>query len=173
MLALSQVDQTVDTIEVLDSGVEQLREEHVVLQSKLTEFIRIAKSIKPDGDAAHSVGLYETLRQDILVYMEALNGHSEWEDKVLFPMIAEYTGKDMGPIAVMEKEHELAKQHVTRFLEAMENPQALTDGERNREAVSFLLQAHTILTDHFKKEEEWLFPLAEQMLADFELFFTH
>lgn len=171
MQALSREDQTVNTVDVLNEGIEQLREEHVVLKQKLMEFYNLAKEIGTNEEVTNWSASIEALSTKTKAFMTELDVHSIWEDQVLFPMVQEYTGKDMGPISVMEYEHELAKQNVRRFMDAASKLQAPVSAEEAKEAASFLLQAYVILTDHFKKEEEVLFPIAEQMLADIEQFF--
>lgn len=172
METLSRVDQTVDTLEVLNSGIEQLREEHVVLKQRLLELYNVAKTIGQNPAVADWSPIIGELRGQTASFMVEMDVHSMWEDQVLFPMVQEYTGKDMGPVAVIEHEHELAKQNVRRFLETTERLTAPVGEEQAKEAASYLLQAYVILTDHFKKEEEVLFPMAEQMLADIEQFFS-
>lgn len=172
MQALSHEDQTVNTLDVLSRGIEQLKEEHIGLKYKLMEFYGMAKVIGADEDVSNWSGSLDNLRRKITEFMGELDVHSEWEDQVLFPMVQEYTGKDMGPIAVMEYEHELAKQSVRRFLDAAGQLQVPVNCEAAKEAASHLLQAYVILNDHFTKEEEILFPLAEQMLTDIEQFFS-
>jgi len=78
--------------------------------------------------------------------------------------MAKYIGRQMGPIAVMEYEHELAKQNLKKFLEAVEQLEGTADAGRAKEIASYALQAHAVLTDHFMKEENVLFPMAENML---------
>jgi regulator of cell morphogenesis and NO signaling len=170
--ALSHEEQMVSTVDVLSAGIERLREEHRVLKHELMEFYGMAKVIGQDDQVTNWSVSLSNLRRKILAFMDAMDAHSEWEDLVLFPMVQEYTGKDMGPIAVMEHEQELAKQNVRRFLEAAEQLSVPVTCQDAKEAASFLLQAYIILTDHFTKEEEVLFPLAEQMLTDIEQFFS-
>ncbi|WP_438449276.1 hemerythrin domain-containing protein [Gorillibacterium sp. sgz5001074] len=172
MQTLSREDQTVDTLDVLTSGIDQLKEEHAELKKKMADFYGAAKIMGRDPSVTDWSNAIKSLHTDIVSFMEEMEQHSVWEDQVLFPMVQEYTGKDMGPVAVMEHEHELAKMNVQRFLEKSESLSAAVSPEQAQEAASYLLQAYVILTDHFKKEEEVLFPLAEQMLTDIEQFFS-
>lgn len=172
MQTLSHEDQTVDTLDVLTSGIEQLREEHLELKKKMAGFYDVAKTAGRDETVADWSGTLRELRLNIEAFMADMDSHSLWEDQVLFPMVQEYTGKDMGPVAVMEHEHELAKMNVQRFLDQTESLPETVGAEEAKEAASYLLQVYVILNDHFKKEEEVLFPLAEQMLTDIEQFFS-
>lgn len=169
---LSREDQTVDTVNVLSAGIDQLREEHRALKSGLLEFYELAKAVGEDRQVSEWSGSIQILRRKITAFMEELDVHSDWEDHVLFPMVQDYTGRDMGAVAVIEHEHELAKQNVRKFLQAADRLSTPVNGAEAKEAASYLLQAHVILSDHFRKEEEVLFPIAEQMLTDFEQFFS-
>ncbi|MDF2924118.1 MAG: hypothetical protein K0R57_3032 [Paenibacillaceae bacterium] len=169
---LSYENETVDPVDVLSEGIDKLREEHDLLKHELMEFYGMAKVIGQDTHVTNWSGSIDNLRQKIIAFMNELDVHSEWEDDVLFPMVQDYTGKDMGHIAIMECEHELAKRNVRNFLEATERLAVPVSSQDAKEAASYLLQAYVILTDHFKKEEEVLFPIAEQMLTDFEQFFS-
>lgn len=170
--ALSHDNQAVDMIDVLSSGIDRLREEHWLLKHELMEFYGMAKVIGQDDHVTNWSGSLENLQRKITGFMEELDVHSDWEDHVLFPMVQDYTGKDMSPMAALEHQHELAKQEVQRFLEAAERLAAPVSCQEAKEAASFLLQAYAILTDHFREEEEVLFPIAEQMLTDMEQFFS-
>ncbi|MEB3025902.1 hemerythrin domain-containing protein, partial [Parvimonas sp. M13] len=59
-----------------------------------------------------------------------------------------------GPIAVMEYEHEQAKRFLNRFLE---------DGFPD-----YLQSAVEVLLQHFQKEEQVLFPMAQKLLNEEE-----
>lgn len=170
--SLSREDRTVDTLEVLNSGIEQLREEHISLKHQMSDFCTTAKALGQDPAVIDWRDEVRGLREAVKLFMGEMEQHSVWEDEVLFPKVQEYTGRDMGPVAVMEHEHELAKMNVERFLEKT-GADAPLSGEQAKEAASYLLQAYVILTDHFAKEEEVLFPLAEQMLTDIEQFFSN
>lgn len=172
MYALPTDDQPVDTVHALSGGIEKLREEHIFLKEKLMEFYGMAKAIGLDEDVINWSNSLENLRKKIIAFVAEMDDHSIWEDTVLFPMVAEYTGKDMGPVSVMEYEHELSKQHIERFLAAVGQLQVPINCETAKETASYLLQAYVILSDHFQKEEDILFPIAEQMLADMEQFFA-
>jgi regulator of cell morphogenesis and NO signaling len=105
------------------------------------------------------------LREQMAAFVRELDPHSEREEGALFPLMAKYIGRQVGPIAVMEYEHELAKNNLKTFGEAMEQVKEPVDAERAKKIASYALQAHAVLTDHFMKEENVLFPMAENMLS--------
>jgi regulator of cell morphogenesis and NO signaling len=80
-------------------------------------------------------------------------------------MMANYIGRDMGPIAVMEYEHNQAKAHISYFLEHTKTIAEDITLEKTKELAQHVINAYNILTDHFYKEENVLFPMAEQMLT--------
>lgn len=71
-------------------------------------------------------------------FKEELEAHSEKEEQGIFPLLGKHIGTEFGPIAVMEFEHREAKRLLG------------------------------ILFDHFVKEENILFPMAENVLNEQE-----
>jgi hemerythrin-like domain-containing protein len=87
--------------------------------------------------------------------------HHGKEEAQLFPAM-ERCGipHDVGPTAVMRQEHDEGRAHVRAMRSALEAtpPDAATFGRR---AGAFVL----LLRDHIVKEDQVLFPMAEQMLS--------
>ena len=83
----------------------------------------------------------------------ALEGHADLEDDVLIAAVEERVGKE-GVTAAMRDEHNEIRQLVSRL------PYAKTADE----AREILLNIIEMARSHFAKEEEALFPLAEQVL---------
>ncbi|AMQ22548.1 hypothetical protein A0V43_06455 [Geobacillus sp. JS12] len=101
-------------------------------------------------------------------FVAVLDPHSEREEGVLFPMMAKYIGRTTGPIAVMEYEHEQAKARLAMFLEkTAQLPENIDKGQALTLAGA-VIEAHHILDEHFMKEENVLFPMAERLLSDGE-----
>jgi len=88
----------------------------------------------------------------------ALLSHAEIEDALLFAAV-EPRLPPAGPVAVMRAEHE----EIDRFLASL---RAADDEAGARRS---LLNAVSTARDHFAKEEQILFPLAEQLLDAEEL----
>ena len=128
-------------------------------------FVREAAEIGRDGEIADWARPLAELKQKVQAFVHELDPHSEREEGTLFPLMARYIGRETGPIAVMEYEHDLAKHNLKLFLEAAEQLQGAVDAERAKEIAAYAIQAHAVLTDHFMKEENVLFPMAENMLS--------
>jgi len=50
-------------------------------------------------------------------FVSNLNPHSEREEGTLIPLMVKYIGRETGPIAVMEFEHDMAKQNLKHYCE--------------------------------------------------------
>lgn len=170
MGAISQVDQPVNTFDVLDSGVEQLKEEHAVLKSKLSDIYESAKGIGKEC-TADRYGFLQKLREKVTAFMRELACHSGWEDEVLLPVVADFTG--IKKVASMGFDYMIGIQNMKQFLNIVEGLRAVpVQAEDAKRAAACLFKAHDALSDQFRIEEEVLFPMAEEMLTDMEHFFS-
>jgi regulator of cell morphogenesis and NO signaling len=142
----------------------QLKREHGPLMEQMDAFAREATEIGMDQEKTDWRPQLAKLKEKVDAFVRELDPHSEREEGTLFPLMAKYIGRQVGPIAVMEYEHDTAKQNLKKFGEAMEQVEGPVDAARAKEIVSYALQAHAVLTDHFMKEEHVLFPMAENML---------
>ncbi|WP_254842607.1 hemerythrin domain-containing protein [Bacillus sp. MRMR6] len=146
----------------LSKGLKQLKEEHPALLAQLEGLYNLTLQIEQGFEV-------ETNFADLIIkvaeFKAELEPHSEREEGILFPMMGVYLGTTSGPIAVMEYEHDQAKGHIGEFLGksgdglTIENMKSLAELVKN---------AYFILTEHFSKEENVLFPMAERMLSDEE-----
>jgi hemerythrin-like domain-containing protein len=144
----------------------KLKREHTPLREKMNQFAADASNVGHDPQVADWAQKLSDLKTKVVAFIQELDPHSELEEGTLFPLMAKYIGRDVGPIAVMEYEHEQAKQYLKTFVELMESEPAPVCKERARELASYAIRAHSILTDHFMKEENVLFPMAETILND-------
>ena len=123
---------------------------------------------RSEGDDANSnwrttLGI---LKNKVQTFVEQLDPHSEREEDALFPMMAKYIGRDVGPIAVMEYEHDQAKQNLKKFQEEISKEDLISiDFDQAKRLAAYAQLAHEILSEHFMKEENVLFPMAENMLS--------
>jgi len=147
----------------LSEGLKQLKSEHPPLLGQLEELFELTKQIEQESDIDHNFG---ELITKVKEFKDALDPHSEREEGVLFPMMGAYIGTTSGPIAVMEYEHDQAKSNIGTFLTKVEAGKASTD--EKKKLAEFIQNAYFILTEHFSKEENVLFPMAERMLTDKE-----
>lgn len=153
-----------DPIE-LCGPLAQLKREHGPLREQMDAFAALAAEIRRSAGGADTAERLEQLRTKVKEFADRLDPHSEREEGALFPMVAKYIGRETGPIAVMEAEHEQAKRNLRRFFEAFEGADASAAAAQAGEIAAFAVTAHEILTDHFLKEENVLFPMAERLLS--------
>jgi len=89
----------------------------------------------------------------------ALASHAHLEDELLFIALEAHLDPHFGPLAVMRMEH----NEIEGSLQRLQEVQDLT------EAKNLLLHAVQVARAHFAKEEQVLFPMAKQMLAESKL----
>lgn len=148
----------------LCAPLAQLKREHGPLQAQMDAFAQEAADIGQDAAIADwRFGLTE-LKREVAAFSEALETHSEREEKYLFTAMARYIGRDVGPIAVMEYEHEQARIHLAKFESSVGSEAGPIDAERAKAIAAEAVQAREVLSQHFFKEENVLFPMAERML---------
>ncbi|WP_163149825.1 hemerythrin domain-containing protein [Anoxybacillus sp. MB8] len=140
--------------------LQRLKDEHGPLNKEKYALFVAAKSIY-DGEEEDVVQAFIRLREKVQQFLQHLDPHSRREEDVLFPMMERYIGKQFGPIAVMEYEHQEAKQNIATFLQKTE----MIRSEEAKQLASYVMNAYMILTDHFAKEEQVLFPMAEKLLS--------
>ena len=85
--------------------------------------------------------------------------HFAMEEEVMFPAFEARTGMTMGPTQMMRTEHRQMEQLF----------QAMADALQARDSENYLGQSETLLMlmqQHNLKEENILYPMAEQVLGD-------
>jgi hemerythrin-like domain-containing protein len=93
------------------------------------------------------------------VVAAALGSHATLEDELLFEPLEQHLGTGAGPLAVMRLEHDEIEAVLARLCEIEEPVEARTTATR----------LVALARDHFAKEEQVLFPLAEQVLGELGL----
>ncbi|MFZ7944281.1 hemerythrin domain-containing protein [Neobacillus sp. 19] len=144
----------------LSEGLKQLKSEHPPLLEQLEGLYELTKQI--DQEIAVDENFGELITK-VKEFKASLEPHSEREEGVLFPMMGVYIGTTSGPIAVMEYEHDQAKSNIGAFLAKAEALPTSTD--EKKQLAELIQNAYFILTEHFSKEENVLFPMAERMLT--------
>jgi hemerythrin-like domain-containing protein len=106
-----------------------------------------------------SFGSAEAARAAAALLAAGLATHAQIEDELSFVPLEAHLGPGGGPLAVMRMEHEEVEGTLARLQEVEDVEKART------------LAAHLAKTarEHFAKEEQVLFPMAEQLLAGHEL----
>ncbi|MDE5415387.1 hemerythrin domain-containing protein [Alkalihalobacterium chitinilyticum] len=156
-MMLKEIDQ-------LCPGLEQLKLEHIPLTRQMEDFYELTQLMEEKEIEATHENLQQLYKQ-VTQFVTELEPHSEREEGILFEMVAAYIGRETGPIAVMEYEHDQAKNHLRQFLVQAAQAGAETDVANIRAIADHAAKAYLILSEHFMKEENVLFPLAEQFLS--------
>lgn len=110
------------------------------------------------AEKAVSSGGWEAARTAYADFRSAIEHHFAMEEQTLFPTFEEVSGNTMGPTQVMRYEHE---QMRALF-------QDMADALQQEDADGFLGNAETLLVmmqQHNRKEEQILYPMADQSLA--------
>ena len=151
--------------------LKQLINEHPSLLAKMAEFHQMVQAFEENESTENWNEAISQLHEKITIFIAELEPHSDREEDVLFEMMVKYIGREGGPIAVMEYEHNTAKLNLKEFMEKASAVKASSETVSRDEAINIfrhLKIVYLTLTDHFMKEENILFPMAEQMLSDEE-----
>ncbi|WP_280769303.1 hemerythrin domain-containing protein [Salipaludibacillus daqingensis] len=145
----------------------ELLEEHPPLRVQMEDLRNSAMKIKESESSSNIKKELELMYQQMRRFKVEIDLHSTKEEDALFEMMVTHIGRQSGPIAVMEEEHSLAKQHIASFFKKYRSDQFQAD-EFTTELAHHVLMVYQTLTDHFMKEEQILFPMAENMLSNHE-----
>ena len=110
-------------------------------------------------EAAVEGGAWERAGTEFARFRDAMLNHFSVEESVLFPRFEERTGMYRGPTQVMRGEHVQMRQ----LLAAAETALAKRDADDymgNAETLLIMMQQHNV------KEENVLYPMCDQHLAD-------
>ncbi|MCR2804071.1 hemerythrin domain-containing protein [Paenibacillus soyae] len=152
----------------LKPPLQQLFDEHIPLRAQMERIFDLACGLKEAGIGGGDTQLRLLVRQ-MTDFAWKLEQHSDREENLLFPMMARYLGRETGPIAVMEYEHDQAKRNIELFHEAYSMHGLRKDGIGIGQIAGYAEEAVTILMEHFCKEEHALFPMANNLLSEQEL----
>jgi len=153
-----------DTVELCD-GLKQLKGEHPPLLAMLDGLLFTVGKIENEEDLTNS---FAQLTEKTVDFIAELGPHSDREEGVLFEMMGQYIGRTSGPIAVMEYEHDRAKTLIGTYLSRTADKSKVFSNAEMKELASMIKEAYYTLTEHFSKEENVLFPMAQKMLSDEE-----
>ena len=112
-----------------------------------------------DTEAAIGEGDWDRATINWRAFHQAVELHFRMEEEQLFPAFEQATGNTAGPTAVMRMEHQQMRQLFAQIEQTMTQHDAdellgLT------ETLMILMQQHNM------KEEQVLYPMAQQMLPD-------
>jgi len=138
-----------------------LMNEHRVIE-RVLDALETAASALERGDAVRA-GFFLEAADFIAGFADGC--HHRKEEGVLFgAMIAAGMPQEGGPIAVMLMEHEQGRKF-TRGLRDGVNKWEAGDDAARRTIVSNARGYVTLLRDHIMKEDEMLFPMADELIA--------
>lgn len=146
----------------MQNATEVLRQEHQTIKGALGFAEKIAAKINR-GEEMPSDGV-QKLMEFIRLFVEQC--HHSKEEEILFPLL-EKKGipADGGPLGVMLTEHDRARN----LIEEMSTAAA---GGTDRDSAKRWMQAtwnySDLMHDHFYKEEEMLFRMADRILSEEE-----
>jgi len=148
-----------------NAAVQRLEEEHVMLDEALTEVYGMAKSVGLTGDSVDWAAVLRHLRDKVAAFQKDLEAHAKWEEETMFPMAAWYFGDDpdvLEQFTKMDQEHAIAEQYIDAYIVGTERITQAVHWQEAKELASYLLQAHAVLTHHFRQEEEMIEALADR-----------
>lgn len=116
------------------------------------EIYAVAEEAAAAGDWNGAAARFADFRREIEAHFGA-------EESVLFPGFEERTGMTSGPTAVMRMEHE----QMRGLIEQLDAALAAQDAERFAGVAQTLL---VLMQQHNMKEENILYPMCDQALAD-------
>ncbi len=150
----------------LCKALQILRNEHIQLNEQKLDLFEEACGIMKESSTEKRMEKLTELRSKVEAFMKALEPHSQKEEGHLFEIMASYIGRSHGPLVVMEMEHDQAKELISAFL--METEEISGNREFVHETCKLVIEAYHVLTSHFMKEEQVLFPMAQNLLSEVE-----
>lgn len=153
--------------------VERLQTEHAQMRGRLTEIRVMAVSLYSLQDCSVGMCKLIELQDRILCLVEDLEQHSEWEERELFPLLQSYFHRAKAfsiarSIIVLEQDHDLAKEVVRSYVDGVNAMKVPIDLEFLHFMTTELIKACLLLLKHFSLEEEFVYPLVEQILTESE-----
>ena len=147
----------------MESIMEELFRQHRDAEGMLARLAAGVQRVRREGASGPGVAAdLAALRREI--QGEVLS-HFREEEQALFPVLGRHLDSSGGPIAALMEEHALFRQLELQFEEAVAALEAgLREGwEERLDAAAGDIER--LLPGHIAKEEEVLFPMAEEMLS--------
>lgn len=110
-------------------------------------------------EQAVSGGDWTRLAEQTKGFSDALIGHFDMEEQILFPELVAVSPRASGPTGMMTMEHGQMRALVEELEEAVDEQDA--DG-----CLGILETLHLVIQQHNSKEEGILYPMAEENLGD-------
>ena len=163
--------------------IERLLLEHRGIMRQVAELRTAVVTLGREGEASLATVRPVLLATARMIERE-LFAHARREDDVLFPALERVFGREEALTAEMRREHVDIHAQADRFrgtlreLNQVEHPAIVREGERlsalapaggAAELRASGAEMIRLLDDHFRKEEEILFPLAREVLNEREM----
>lgn len=149
---------------VFSEVLQGLLDEHPPLRKQMEQLVEKSNQVT-DLPAE----IWQTEIQAILAleqsFADELEIHSKKEEDGLFLILGRHIGTNSGPIAIMNFEHEEARKGLASFEAEAAKATADLSPERVTLITTPLIMACMTLFDHFMKEENVLYPMAENALT--------
>ena len=142
-------------------AIETLKNEHRLIERVTDALVAFAEGVEGNqADGREELGRFVTVIRDF-----ADGCHHGKEEEILFAtMIEGGFPRDGGPIAVMLMEHDEGRSHASTLAELAGQPDPWGTDDRDR-LVETARGYADLLREHIHKEDEILYPMAEQRLA--------
>lgn len=141
-------------------ATERLMTEHQMILRGVDALVAFAEGVRRGGGDREELFRFLSFIRD---YADVL--HHGKEEQILFPaMIEAGFPREAGPIAVMLQEHDIGREHVATLVALAGTRIAWTPEDREQIYVSARSYAD-LLRSHIHKEDEILYPMAEQRLS--------
>ena len=98
-------------------------------------------------------------REKFEAFRDAMENHFSQEENVLFPGFEQRTGQSMGPTQVMRMEH-------TQMRQLMADMEAAVTHEDDERYLGLSETMMMVMQQHNMKEEQMLYPMADQAYAE-------
>ncbi len=149
----------------LCEALQLLKHEHIALNVQKLDLYESANTLMKESSLENRLKILKELRSKMIAFKATLDLHSQKEEGHLFELMAQHIGRDHGPIVVMEMEHDQAKSLIKQFLTESEE---MSSDSSFVEVCNLVIEAFHVLTSHFMKEEQVLFPMAQNILSENE-----
>ena len=119
---------------------------------------RACDALWVEVEAAADAGMVDAAFSRFETFDATMRRHMDWEERGLFPAFEELTGMTSGPTMMMRAEHD----QMRALLEQMRATEATRDVQMLADLGDTLLM---LIQQHNAKEEQILYPMAEQTLG--------
>ncbi|HIE65480.1 MAG: hemerythrin domain-containing protein [Nitrospira sp.] len=163
-----------DEVEVNNDPIQYLKREHEDTLRRLESAKRALQSLRclPGNIVPHQREAEENwIKVFVVSLVSRIRLHFQKEEEGLFPILAEYIGKEHGPIEVMLHEHEILRLTFHDWEELLVQFCKVNKGGK-KDALNAVIstgdEALRLFRLHSSKENKILFEICEASLSDEE-----